>query len=75
MPKAKFKCENCGAEIKVSFAVGASPKVPTCEACDREMRRDYGKVGLGENEPDDMTWVKQMMKNSQSFSGRDKNVF
>lgn len=75
MPKAKFKCAGCGEETQVTFPIGKAPEAPECQNCGAKMSRDYGKIEQGENESDTMTRVKQMMKNSQSFSGRDKTVF
>ena len=75
MPKARFKCPECGEEAQVTFSIGKAPDVPDCVKCGAKMGRDYGKIEQGENESDTMTRVKQMMKNSQSFSGRDKTVF
>jgi len=75
MPSVKLRCPKCGREEKASFKVGEKPPVTECPDCHEPMGRDFGTIGVGENESDQMTRVKQMMKHSQSFSGRDKTVF
>ena len=75
MPTILYKCEKCNLEKKVSFKVGCPPKAPICEVCNDEMIRSFGKVDLGEVESDLMANVKLTMKNSQSFTGKDKSVY
>lgn len=74
MPKANFKCEKCGTVVPVKFKVGEKPTAPTCE-CGAKTARVFANVELGETESDEMTRVKLMMKNSQSFSGKDRVVY
>lgn len=74
MPKANFKCEKCGEIVPVKFAIGEKPVAPTCK-CGAVTVRVFANVELGEIESDGMTRVKLMMKNSQSFSGKDRVVY
>ena len=75
MPLIIFKCKKCESEKKVSFKVGCPPEAPICEECKESMVRDLGKIDLGEVESDLMSNIKITMKNSQSFTGKDKNVY
>lgn len=75
MPMILYKCNKCNEEKKVSFKVGKPPESPICEICNEVMTRSIGKIELGEIESDLMSNIKITMKNSQSFTGKDKNVY
>ena len=60
MAKAIFKCE-CGEVKTVDFEIGKKPETPKCEKCGKEMKRQFGKVEVGDVVEDEMLHLGQTM--------------
>jgi len=75
MPRIKYSCSKCNAIKNVSFVLGTPAEVPICEECNIPMSRGFAKTDLGEIETDEMTNIRLMMKNSQSYTGKDRIAY